>query len=157
LDSSIARIQLTLDVVERRPHGTIVGPIWIASGTPGAGFPEAGWWDFPVALLGAWLPAFRRLAGRGEAAECHFMDGPYHFAVTAANPDEWRVVCFERREGPTASNAVAEWTTTPSEFIESAIAAGRQILGHCDARGWWDADTDRLRRALTVLDLNAAS
>ncbi len=157
MDSSIARVELTLDAIERRSRGTIVGPIWIASGTLGAAFPEVGWSDFPVALLGAWLPAFRRLAARGEAAECHFMDGPYHFAVTAANRGDWRVACFERREGPTASNAVVEWTTTPSEFMESAIDAGRRILGHCDARGWWDADTDRLRAALTVLDLNAAS
>jgi hypothetical protein len=157
LDSSIARIELTLNAIERRPSGTIVGPIWIASDTLGAAFPEVGWSDFPVALLGAWLPAFRRLVARGQAAECYFMDGPYHFTVTAALGDDWRVACFEHREGPTASNAVAEWKTSPREFIDSAIAAGRRILGHCDARGWWDDDTDRLRTALTGWDLDAAS
>jgi len=157
LDSSIARIELTLDAIARRPHGTIAGPIWIAGDTRGVAFPEVGWSDFPVALLGGWLPAFRHLATRGQTAECQFMDGPYHFAVTTGIRGDWRVACFERREGPTASNAVAEWITTPHAFIESAVAAGRRILGHCDTRGWWDADTDRLRAALTVLDLDAAS
>jgi hypothetical protein len=157
LDSPIARIELTLNAVERRRSGTIVGPIWIANGALGAAFPEVGWSDFPVAILGAWLPAFRRLADRGQAAECYFMDGPYHFTITGATRNDWTVACFEHREGPKASNAIAEWTTSPSEFIGSAVVAGRRILGHCDARGWWDTDTDTLRAALTNMDLDAAS
>jgi len=156
LDSPIARIALTLDAVQRRASGAIVGPIWIASGALGAAFPEVGWSDFPVALLAAWLPAFRRLATRGQTAECHFMDGPYHFTVTGGTRGDWTIACFERREGPKASNAIAEWTTTPNEFIGSAVVAGRHILGHCDARGWWGADTDDLRAALTALDPDGA-
>ena len=66
--------------------------------------PEVGWSDFPVAILGAWLPAFRRLAARGQAAECYFMDGPYHFTITAAIRGDWTIACFEHREGPKASN-----------------------------------------------------
>jgi hypothetical protein len=85
------------------------------------------------------------------------MDGPYHFAVTAAGTAKWRVACFEHRDGSNASNAVADWATTPNEFTESAIAAGRAVLGHRDARGWWNDDTDQLRTALTALDPNAAS
>ena len=157
MDSSIARIQFTLNALERRPNGAVVGSIWVGGDTPGAAFPEMDWSDFPVALLATWLPALRRLAARGQTAECHFMDGPYHFTVTAAVPGEWRVACFEHREGSNASNAAAEWATTQGEFVESAIGAARSILGHCDARGWWDADTDRLRTALTAADPNAAS
>ena len=88
LDSPIARIQFTLNALERRPNGAVVGSIWVGGDTPGAAFPEMDWSDFPVALLATWLPALRRLAARGQTAECHFMDGPYHFTVTAVVPED---------------------------------------------------------------------
>ena len=68
LDSSIARIQFTLNALERRPNGAVVGSIWVGGDTPGAAFPEMDWSDFPVALLATWLPALRRLAARGQTA-----------------------------------------------------------------------------------------
>ena len=85
------------------------------------------------------------------------MDGPYHFLVTRGAPEEWRVACFERREGPSAANAVAEWSTTPRAFLESAVAAARLVLGFCDAREWWSRDTDQLREVITIADPGAAS
>lgn len=125
----------------------MAGPIWIAGGN-GDAFPEAGWSDLPVAVLGAWIPSLRHLAARGTAAECQFMEGPYHFSVSATGSGAWRIACFERRQGPSVANAVAEWTADPERFLDSAVAAARTILGYCDARGWWDADTERLRDAL---------
>jgi hypothetical protein len=85
------------------------------------------------------------------------MDGPYHFTVSAATTGSWRIACFERREGPSAANAIAEYSTTPRVFLESAISAARGILGYCDAREWWNADTDRLREAVALADPGAAS
>jgi hypothetical protein len=151
------RVELDLRSVERRPDGAVIGSIWIATGTTDVAFPEVQWSDFPVALLGSWLPALRRLATRGEAAECHFMDGPYHFTASAAGPDAWRVACFESRDGPSVLNAIAEFTTDPVTFLDSAVAAARGILGYCDVRGWWNADTDRLRSALSFVDPKGAS
>lgn len=85
------------------------------------------------------------------------MDGPYHITVTAHEPGMWRVACFESRERPSVSNAIAELTVDPEEFFASAVAAARDILGYCDVRGWWGADTDRLRSALSLVDPNGAS
>jgi hypothetical protein len=149
---SSARIELDLRSVERHPGGAVTGPIWIVADATDLAFPEAAWSDSPVALLGSWLPALRQLATRGDAAECHFMDGPYHFTASAAGPDAWRVACFESRERPSVSNAIAELTVNPVTFLASAVAAARGILGYCDVRGWWDADSDRLRSALSSVD-----
>jgi hypothetical protein len=84
------------------------------------------------------------------------MDGPYHFTVSGA-VGEWQVACFEGREGSGAANAVTEWPTSPAVFLESALVAARSILGFCDAREWWSAETDRLREVITVADRGAAS
>ena len=85
------------------------------------------------------------------------MDGPYHFTVARGGLEEWRIACFERREGPSAANAVAEWSTTRAVFLESALAAARSILGFCDAREWWSRDTDQLREVIAIADPGAAS
>jgi hypothetical protein len=129
--------------------GSIVGPIWLSGGSSGAAFPEQGWSDFSVALLAAWIPSLQRLMRRGEAAECHFMEGPYHFVATRKGSHGWSIACFERRDADVrVGNAVLELDATPEEFLGSAIATAKALLGHCDARGWWNDDTERLRKAV---------
>ena len=85
------------------------------------------------------------------------MDGPYRFTVSTADAGSWRVACFETREVPSVTNAVAEWHTAADAFLESAVSAGKTMLGYCDARGWWNDDTDRLREALAFMDPDRAS
>ena len=152
-----ARIAVDPSRLSQTSRGLVAGPIWVATTDPGAAFPEVEWSDLPVILLATWIPAFRRLASGGGAAECHFMDGPYHFTVSAIDSETWRVACFETREAPSVTNAVAEWTTEAEALIESAVLAGREMLGYCDTRGWWNADTDRLREALAFTDPDRAS
>src|SRR5215475_6555897 len=156
-ESPNARIQVSLADVQHAAGGAVVGHIWIAAGNTGAAFPEMGWSDHPVVLLSTWIPSLRTLATLGQAAECHFMDGPYHFSVSATTDGEWRISCFEGREGPSVANAVAEWPTKPDEFLGSALAAAHAILGYCDTRHWWNADTDRLRDAIAFADPDRAS
>jgi hypothetical protein len=156
-----ARLQVQVKVgstnIARTARGAVVGPIWIAASDPGVAFPEVDWSDFPVILLGIWIPALRRLSSHGRAAECHFMDGPYRFTVSTADAATWRVACFETRETPSVANAVAEWFTGSAALLESAVSAGKTMLGYCDARGWWNDDTDRLREALGFTDPDRAS
>lgn len=147
-----ARVQVGLTNITRSSQGSVAGPIWLAGSEAGAAFPEVEWSDFPIALLGAWIPALRRVSTRGRTAECYFMDGPYRFTVATTESQLWRVACFETREAPSSTNAVIEWYTTPDVFLESAISASRALLGYCDARQWWNDDTERLRAALAFGD-----
>jgi hypothetical protein len=129
--------------------GSIAGPIWLSGGVNGAAFPEQGWSDFSVALLAAWIPPLQRLMRRGEAAECHFVEGPYHFVATSKGEHQWSIACFERRDADVrVGNAVLELDATPIEFLGGAITAAKSLLGYCDARGWWNDDTERLRKAV---------
>ena len=136
-------------------NGAVTGAIWLRGRERGveSDFPELGWSDFPVAVLASWLPALRRLASDGEGAACHFMDGPYHFAVSPAEPGRWRVSCFEDRTRSTRDERPVQlWLTEPAAFIASVTRGARAVLSHCDARGWWNRDTEELRRSLEAGD-----
>ena len=148
----VARVHVDLTSLARSSRGSVTGPIWLAESEAGVAFPEVGWSDFPILLLGAWIPALRGVLTRGETAECHFMEGPYQFTVATTDSQRWRVACFERREAPSSTNAVIEWYTTPGVFLESAISASKALLGYCDSRQWWNDDTERLREALAFAD-----
>ena len=93
-----------------------------------------------VVLLSTWIPSLRTLASQGQAAECYFMDGPYHFTVSAMTGGEWRISCFERREGPSVANAVAEWPTIPDQFLGSAGVD-------------FDCDREKEQNKFRILDL----
>ena len=139
------------DTFQRTAHGGITGRVWLRDGSREvqADFPEVGWYDFPVALLSGWAPELQRLArafpSHGAVATCLFMDGPYEFTVRAAGVGTWRISCVERRvqalDVPTQ-----EWVTDASAFMVGFHRAARATLAACDARGWWNADTEALRR-----------
>lgn len=139
------------DTLERSVHGEITGRVWLRDGRREhqADFPEVGWSDFPVALIGAWaieLQRFARVLPSGDAvARCHFMDGPYSFTVHAVGAGAWRISCVEERAfGHSTPGQV--WVTDSASFLDGLHRAARATLAACDARGWWDADTETLRR-----------
>jgi hypothetical protein len=139
------------ETLQRTALGGISGRIWLRDGSREvqADFPEVGWFDFPVALLSGWATELQRLArsfpSDGAVATCHFMDGPYTFTVRGAGGGAWRISCVEERvQAPTV--ACQEWVTDSSSFMAGFHRAARATLAACDARGWWDADTEALRR-----------
>jgi hypothetical protein len=139
------------ETLERSAQGGITGRIWLRDGSHEvqADFPEVGWYDFPVALLSSWATELQRLArafpSYGVVATCHFMDGPYAFTVHAAGRGAWRISCVERRvEAPDVP--CQEWVTDSSSFMAGFYQTARATLAACDARGWWNADTEALRR-----------
>lgn len=145
----LATIIASTDSLELNSRGAIAGRLWISEAESGAAFPEQEWSDLSVALLGSWIPALQHLARHGVAAECYFIDGPYHFGVTAIDNERWWVTCFEDRDAEVRiGRAVLELETTSAAFLGSALVAAKAILGHCDIRGWWNDDTERLRLAV---------
>jgi hypothetical protein len=141
--------------VVRTDSGTIAGPIWLRDEDPDrqADFPEVGWVDLPVTLLGAWVSELQRLTrtlpSSGALSSCHFMEGPYYFTVHVESGGGWLVRCYEARErSGQPEHPVHEWRTGGSAFLVSAVRAGRAVLAQCDARGWWSPDTEALRRCL---------
>jgi hypothetical protein len=142
----------------RNGSGTVSGPIWLRDGDAmaQADFPEVGWIDMPVALLGSWLSELQRLSRTlrssgysGSASACRFLDGPYYFTVRPEKGGRWVVRCFEARERSTQAEVpIHEWRTGGAAFLASAVRAARSVLAQCDLQGWWSRDTEVLRRCL---------
>jgi hypothetical protein len=152
---ALPRVEVAVEpeTLERNTSGSIVGRIWLRDGSSEhqADFPEVGWFDFPVALLSAWTTDLLRLTRALPSADalvrCHFMDGPYSFTVGAGPGGTWRISCSEdRQEG--RSERGPQWITDQASFVGSLIRSGRSTLAHCDSRGWWNNDTEALRRRI---------
>jgi hypothetical protein len=127
--------------------------VWLRDGSreTQADFPEVGWSDFPVALLSAWTADLQRFTRSvpvtGALVKCRFMDGPYSFTVRAEHGSAWRIHCSEdRTEGRSEPGPL--WLTDQASFLDSLYRAGRSVLAFCDSRGWWDAETEALRRRM---------
>ena len=74
----------------------VVGPIWLE--LDGQTFPDDGWDDFPVVILGWWLNAVKPLiANEGTECECLFMDGRYKFKVKLQTHASWTQLSGDSR------------------------------------------------------------
>jgi hypothetical protein len=152
---ALPRVEIVVEpeTLERSAQGGITGRVWLRDGSPEAqeDFPEVGWSDFPVAILAAWSLELQRLARSIPAADtparCRFMDGPYSFAVHAEEAGAWRITCSEdRTTGRSAPGP--RWLTDQASFLDSLHRAARSVLSFCDARGWWNEETEALRRRM---------
>ena len=142
---ALPRVEVVVDpeTLERDARGSITGRVWLRDGSPESQS------DFPVAVLGAWSAELQRLArtipANDTIARCRFMDGPYSFTVRAGQAGAWRIACVEERtEGEHAVGP--SWLTDQAAFLDSVYRAARSILFFCDSRGWWDDETETLRR-----------
>jgi hypothetical protein len=130
--------------MERLRSGSIVGPIWWEA--DGEGFPEIGWDDFPVVILGWWLSALRsgRPGRSPTTVELVFMDGPWEASLSLRG-DECRAEL--RRSYP----KVIDWSGAISFDVlrDSVEAAGSEVIAECDRKGWTSSDIDLLRSSIT--------
>jgi hypothetical protein len=142
---------------ERANSGNILGPIRLhREVTDGAlaEFPEHGWTDFVVVILGWWLGGLRDLGQGAEQVSFMFMDGPLAFRVTAEDPETYRIQCLERRVGGEAEQG--NWTSPKAHFEASVLGAGVATLAECDRRGWRSRDIDTLRNAIRSIRVRVA-
>jgi len=152
---SLPRVEVVVEPesLERTALGTISGRIWLRDGDTDtqSDFPEVGWSDLPVAILAGWLGELQRLAStvpaNGAVATCRFMDGPYSFAVRADGKGTWDIRCAEERTHGRSAPGPA-WLTDRANFLAGVHRAAHRVLAACDTRGWWNTDTETLRRRM---------
>ena len=122
--------------------GSVIGSIWLRSHLePRIDFPEAGWTDFPVVILGWWLDQIEGVLRRSSAeATCSFMDGPFEFRITCSG--ELRLL--ERRAAGTRE--VAKLEVSLQAFWQQLNIAASLVVSECDRLGFSNADVVNLRR-----------
>jgi hypothetical protein len=91
---------VTLDpaTLSRSRRGSITGVLFVVS--DGTVFPEQGWSDFPVVVLGWWARAVCEVMDGAREGVCQFMDGPFSFSVQASSDRAWTVRLLGKRHGP---------------------------------------------------------
>ena len=106
-------------------------------------FPDEQWSDFPAVILTWWIEGITELVtGRRTYFECLFMDGPFAFELHGSGYDSCRI-SWHGKDLDHPIDVVSSRT-----LLESAVAAGRLVVQECHARGWGDADLERLESAI---------
>jgi len=82
------KIVLTTDTntIEKTSVGTIIGVIYFMFN--GRCFPEKGWFDFPIRLVGWWLNELLNVVlGAQNNCQFMFMDGPFSIKLELADKE----------------------------------------------------------------------
>lgn len=91
-------------------------------------FPEAGWSDFPVIILGWWIEAWLQLetSPKRSAVQWRFMDGPYSATLTVTGAQSPDAFAFSNVKRP-------------------LLEAGEHVVAYCEQRGMLSRDLEPLR------------
>jgi hypothetical protein len=119
--------------------GSITGPVFLRF--EGGAYPEEGWNDFPVVILGWWLEGIAAFLNDGsQSFSGRFMDGPYEFTV--------RRLTSQVAEVSWRSSQASPSTVDVSSLSQSLAAAGASVAHVCRRNGWRSPDVDTLERAV---------
>jgi hypothetical protein len=137
---------VTIDpaTLSRSRRSSITGVLFVVAN--GTAFPEKGWSDLPVVVLGWWARAVREVLHGAREGVCLFMDGPFSFSVQASSNRAWTVQLLGGEGEPTATVE-----TSPQEVAGAVAGAAEAVLAACAANGWTSSDIDELSRAVAEL------
>jgi hypothetical protein len=132
--------------LERSKNGAITGVIYF--NFDHYKFPEIGWNDFVVVILGWWLEAIKRFTRRmTETEDLRFMDGQLRVRITNNDEETCMIECIDDGRG-----SVVEYSTIIliEDLLSAAIHVGNSILGICEANTW-DSDDINILKKLTEM------
>lgn len=134
--------------LRRSATGSITAGIWFEAGDEC--FPENGWNDFAVVILGWWLSELRALPARNNpraTARLEFMDGPVEVEIRApeAMASPWVATWVRRGD---RRRAVRELPFAAVGLLSSVEDAARALLRSCEERAWRSVELDSLRGAV---------
>lgn len=89
-------------------------------------FPDDGWWDFPLVVLGWWLTTLRTASA--SDFELRFMDGPFRINCSRRD-DRVEFVCV--RGGAAGDTEVGWGSATATEMDAGIDAAARAVVAFC--------------------------
>jgi len=142
----VSKVQVTVDLSTfRLERGVVTGEICLT--IDGQAFPEPGWNDFAVVVLGWWTEAIAELLDGAPYRELLFMDGPYLAAISASRLGEGRI----RLLGDEDVKPPATHIIDLSQLAEHVDRAGREVLRFCLVQGHDDPDVATLSANLELL------
>jgi hypothetical protein len=140
-------VELDAETIERSDTGSITGTVWMRMDE--IAFPEPGWNDFIVVVLGWWTnEAAALIAGTKTSGEFMFMDGPFTVSVAPVG-DSWRLECNRRRKNGVVREHEA--SATAGEVTTALVIGADAVLGVCAKKGWQSKDIEELRSGRAAL------
>ena len=143
----MTNVRLAVDAssISPRTSGPATGDIVLMLGS--VAFPVAGWNDFVVVILEAWLNALLRLVREtSETERVHFMEGPYAVDLMHLDSGAIRIRAIER---PNRQHAVADVPLL--SLVENAVAMTDDVLAVCRKKAHRTTDVDRLEAVTAAL------
>lgn len=131
----------------------IIGKIYVQANDEV--YPDNGWTDFGVTIIGWWMNAITELLDESASkVSCEFMDGPFRFDVEVMKNNDWRVSFVEER----AEREEYKWQgiLKAHEVTDGIIAAARTLLEMCRSRGL-DSQASYLESRYNKLELARSS
>jgi hypothetical protein len=117
------------------PNGNVTGVIFLE--LQEGEFPERGWSDFPVIILGWWTDELLQLAmPKRRQVHWRFMDGP--FCVT-----------LRKVERGHSSDSVSY-----DQLSSSLLDAAKRVISHCERHQIFSRDLETLRSNAQQLKAN---
>ena len=137
------RIILDPSSLRSRGSGSVVGNLWFEFDA--SAFPEPGWGDFPLVVLGWWCNEISSaLLTNTREVELDFMDGPFSVAVHLSDD---KMILAPRAEGRGQTTHDASYACEAAVMVRELLAAARTVLVFCQERGIESTAVSALREA----------
>lgn len=127
---------------------SLVTPICVQLGE--VSFPEEGWTDFSIVVLGWWLEEVLSLRnGSKKDVILRLMDGPYEIVLIPITESVWSAMALDRSRG---TRVHGRFAVSATQIILSIYNAGLDALSACRAGGFWDKSCDATEKRIMELD-----
>lgn len=112
-------------------------------------FPEKGWNDVIVVVLGWWLSSLENIVvGRSDRGEFRFMDGPLYIRINKLKNGSCRVECLDKGVDESIEYSGCYQF---EEVLESVLDAAKSTSYDCSQLGWNSDDVDKLNSLIAKL------
>ena len=142
-------IAVELTDLERTERGSIVGRVWFV--LDDYAFPERGWSDLVVVVLGWWIEQLLQIESQdGATMTLLFMDGPYSAQLRAPSENDIWSVSLLRDRGPLAGKPEAAGLADHERFATRLLNVSREVVAACQRKGW--SDDQEVRKLARLAD-----
>lgn len=109
----------------------IVGVIYVQADD--YAFPDKGWTDFGVEIVGWWLDVLSKLlSGAEKRGSCKFMDGPFRYDLEANDNGGWHIRFI--KEYTSREECVLEGDVKAEAVVAETLDAARTLLELCRSK-----------------------
>lgn len=136
------------ETIEMSYSGVITGIIYFDFGDKK--FPEIGWNDFVVVILGWWLEGVKKiLKNFSENEELDFMDGPLLINLIKKNSEICLLKCIYR--GKNEERLEYSQIVNINNFLSIILNGANDVLKICKEKKWSSDDIDVLKELVNEL------